>query len=128
MSTPEVYSPNSSNYTFIDKYDMENVPILKPNLVAPSVVRVVRMQQLAKAANEGIPYASYNTLTGQYCQKPQDPASAYQGITCAYSPHTYANQPTQKINPAASFRNVLSASVAQNSNGSQPKPSWYWNG
>ena len=124
----EVYSPTSTNYEFLDEYNNESeVPILKPNLVAPNIVAQVRQMQMLKAASTPPAiYSSYNTLTGTFCRKPQNESSNYQGLDCAYAAHRYPFQATSRVNPTADFKNVLKASLAQSAGNSQPKPSWYW--
>ncbi len=116
---------NNSDYQFLTNYDSNaGVPILKPNFVAPNVVAQVKRMQLAKM---GPPpkYASYNTLTGGYCDKPQDESSGYQGLNCAYAPHTYPYESTSKIIPQNALPRVVARMQAANAMG-QPTPSWYW--
>lgn len=126
MDIPAQYSNPPADYTFLSQYDNNTeVPILKPNFVSPKVVAQVRSMQRLKGANMAPPvYASFNTLTGSYCNKPQDPSSAYQTAACAYVPHTLPYQSTAKIMPMNSLPRVTARLEAQNV--TQPKPSWYW--
>ncbi len=123
METPNY--TNNSDYQFLTNYTSNaGVPILKPNFIAPNVVAQVRRAQMTKMATAAPPvYASYNTLTGGYCSKPQDPSSAYQGLNCAYAPHTVPYQATAQIQPYNSFGKQL-ARAQMNSQG-QPMPQWY---
>lgn len=117
---------NNSDYQYLTNYESTaGVPILKPNFVAPNIVAQVKRQQMAKLGPAPI-YASYNTLTGSYCNKPQDPSSAYQGLDCAYAPHTTPYEATSQIIPRNAFPRVTSRMMTANAKGNQPMPTWYW--